>query len=153
MVRERPSKLQIAMENAINTARLSHDVETQVGSVLLKKDSMTVITTGYNGFIQGAPDSILPNIRPDKYKYIIHSEENLLMNCLRNSISVADCIVVCTMSPCSRCTRLLWQAGIRTVVCNMKYKDFDETVNMRDLKVNVSHTSEGFIQLDYEAKA
>jgi len=149
----KPSKLQVAMDNAVSTARLSHDAETQVGSVLLRIDSMTVITTGYNGFIQGAPDSRLPNTRPEKYKFVIHSEENLLMNCLKNNISLAGCMVVCTLTPCSRCTRLLWQAGIKQVVCKDKYRDFNETMNMEDLRVVESTTPEGFIQLTYGVKA
>jgi len=138
------------MANAHNTAQLSHDAETQVGSVLLHKDTMTVIATGYNGFIRKAPDYRLPNTRPDKYKYIQHAEVNLMMNCLKNKISVDNCLVVCTMSPCTNCMRLLWQAGITSVVCAEKYRDFDDLLKMDDIKIVESTTPEGYIRLEYE---
>jgi len=152
MTRLRPSKLQVAMMNAKNTALLSHDDETQVGSVLLHKDSMAVIATGYNGFIRKAPDYALPTTRPDKYQYVVHSEENLLMNCVKMGTSTDNCIVVCTLSPCTRCMRLLWQAGITKVVCEAKYRDFNDLLNMRDISIKESVTPEGFLSLEYEVK-
>lgn len=152
MARIRPSKLQIAMMNAKNIAMLSHDDETQVGSILLHKDTMTEIATGYNGFIRKAPDYALPNTRPDKYQYMVHSEENLLMNCVRMGTSTNGCMVVCTLSPCVHCMRLLWQAGITKVVCELKYKDFNDILNMRDISVVESISPEGFFVLEYEVK-
>jgi dCMP deaminase len=152
MVRTKPSKLQVAMMNAENTAQLSHDTETQVGSVLLHSTTMSVVATGYNGFIRKAPDNKLPNTRPNKYQYIIHSEENLLMNCVRNGISTDNCLVVCTMSPCSHCMRLLWQAGITKVICKNKYRDFNDITKMDDIGIRESITPEGFFLLEYEVK-
>lgn len=152
MARIRPSKLKVAMDNAINTAQLSHDDETQVGSVLLKSETMAVVATGYNGFVKGAPDHELPATRPDKYQYMMHSEENLLTNCLKHGISTNDCIVVCTLSPCAHCMRLLWQAGIKKVICKSKYRDFEDILKMKDLKVSESITADGFILLEYGVK-
>jgi dCMP deaminase len=140
------------MMNAKNTAQLSHDDDTQVGSVLLHSETMAVIATGYNGFIRKAVDKKLPTTRPDKYTYIIHSEENLLMNCVRHGISTNNCIVVCTLSPCVHCMRLLWQAGITKVVCENKYRDFNDLLNMADIGIKESLTADGFILLEYEVK-
>jgi len=148
----RPSKLQIAMMTAKNIALLSHDSETKVGSILLDQNTMTIISTGYNGFVRKAPDDKLPTTRPDKYKYMMHSEENLLTNCLRNGISTNNCIVVCTLTPCSRCMRLLWQSGITKVICESKYRDFNDLLKMEDLSISESTSKEGFIVLEYSNK-
>jgi len=152
MARVRPSKYQVAMQNARNTAQLSHDSETQVGSVLLNNITMAVIATGYNGFVRGAPDSDLPTTRPDKYPYMMHSEENLLTNCLRHGISTNQCVVVCTLSPCTHCMRLLWQAGVTKVVCGDKYRDYEKILEMKDLNIKETITADGFILLEYEVK-
>jgi len=154
MLRTRPSKLRVAMDGAINTARLSHDAQTQVGAALVKKSSMTTVATGYNGFVRMAKDDVLPNTRPDKYEYMLHSEVNLLTNCLKNNISITDCMVVVTMTPCKACTRIMWQAGIETVVCqDARYTDYAEMMSMRDIEVTESRSPEGFIVLNYKARA
>ena len=55
-------------------SRKSHDSETQCGCVLVK--NKTIIATGYNGFIRGIDDFMLPNTRPAKYPFMIHAEAN-----------------------------------------------------------------------------
>jgi dCMP deaminase len=130
----------------------SHDDETKVGSVLVKESSGAVIATGCNGFVRGADDSVLPRTRPDKYKYIIHSEENLICNAAQHGISMEDTFVVCTMTPCCKCMRLLWQCGVKKVIAKDKYKDLDDIINMEDLNIECSFTEEGYIQLIYKVK-
>jgi dCMP deaminase len=151
MMRSRPSKLQTYMAMAEVAAQRSHDAETQVGSVLVKADSGAVIATGCNGFVRGGPDHLLPDTRPNKYKYILHSEMNLITNCVRHGISMADTFVVCTLTPCVTCMRLLWNAGVTEVVCKEKYRDFQDTYSMYDLNITETTTPEGFIHLKYEA--
>ena len=127
----------------------SHDAETQVGSVLVNLQTNTVISTGFNGFVSGAPDDDLPDTRPDKYEYIQHSEQNLITHCALLGISTRNCMVVCTHSPCKNCMRLLWQAGIKTVIAKNLYKDFEEITNMKDLSVSSEITEEGYYKLIY----
>ena len=145
------SKLQLYMERAEVAAKGSHDSETKVGAVLVKNSSGAVIADGCNGFVRGAPDAILPNTRPEKYKYIVHAEENLIANCVRHGIATDNCMLVCTLSPCVRCMRLLYQAGITKIVVKAKYKDFEQLVLMSDIKISIDTTPEGFIELTYHA--
>jgi dCMP deaminase len=151
--RSRPSKLATHMATAEAIAERSHDAETQVGAVLVKMDTETVIAQCYNGFVRGAPDEELPNTRPDKYEYMCHAEQNLITHCARQGISMENTYVVCTHSPCKVCMRMLWNAGVKKVVVKQKYKDFHEILEMRDLKVvEVGETPEGFAELRYEVK-
>lgn len=147
----RPTKLQTYMEIAEAVSRRSHDAETQVGSTLVNNKTGAVIATGFNGFVRGAPDNKLPNTRPDKYKYIVHSEMNLIANCARHGISMEDTTLVCTLSPCVACMRVLWQCGITHVICKQKYRDFDSILQMGDIKVDITETPEGYYQLSYGA--
>lgn len=148
----RPSKISNYMEIAETVAKRSHDAETKVGSVLIKASNHTLVSTGFNGFVIGAPDDKLPNTRPEKYKYIQHSELNLIANCAKNGISTNDCYVVCTMSPCEQCTRLLVNSGIRKVIAKSLYKDFNDVLAMKDVKVTVSQDKEGFYHINYSVE-
>lgn len=146
----RPSKMSFYMAMAEVAASRSHDSETKVGSILVKPDTGAVIATGCNGFVRGADDAALPNTRPDKYDYMVHSEMNLIANCARHGISTEGCFVVCTLTPCKVCMRMLWQCGITRVVCGARYRDFEEICKMLDIKVSVSDI-EGFLDLRYGA--
>lgn len=145
----RPTKLEVAMEIATSVAKRSHDAETKVGAVLIAKETGAIKTTGCNGFVRDADDEILPNLRPWKYPVMVHAEENLIANCAKHGISTDDCMIVLTMSPCVRCMRLLYQAGIRQVVVREKYRDFEDIKQMEDLEIKETKTKEGFFQLEY----
>lgn len=148
----RPSKLTTLMNVAEQWAARSHDTETKVGAVLVKNDSGAQIASGYNGFVRGAPDDELPTTRPDKYEYILHAEENIITNCGYHGISMANCTLVCTLSPCKRCMRLMWNAGITRVIAKQLYHDFDDIMKMKDLGVDQKITPEGFWELTYKEK-
>ena len=145
----RPTKLQTYMSMAEVAAQRSHDAETKVGSVLVNNRTGAVIATGFNGFVRGAPDELLPTTRPDKYEYILHSELNLISNCAANGISTQDTTVVCTMSPCKTCTRMLFNCGINKVIAKSLYKDFHEVLSMLDMRVTYSSSKEGYTVIYY----
>ena len=120
---------------AKTTALRSKDAETKVGAILVNNITGAVIATGYNGFVRGAPDHLLPTTRPDKYDYIVHAEQNLICNCARHGISMNDCTLVSTLSPCVKCMRLLWQCGIKKIICRDLYRDMSDILEMKDIKV------------------
>jgi dCMP deaminase len=142
----------------------SHDEETKVGAILVKNDTGMVVATGHNGFVRGAPDSTLPKTRPEKYKFMVHAEENLLAHTSRNGINVDNCTLVITLSPCQKCLRLMWQAGITDspcqkclrlmwqagiteVICRDIYRD--HTIDMEDIDIVQTETKEGYHRLKY----
>lgn len=145
----RPSKLENYMDMANIVAMRSHDAETKVGAVLVNNESGAIMATGYNGFVRNANDSGLPNTRPDKYEYILHAEDNLIANCARHGISMQNCTLICTLSPCKHCMRMLFNCGITKVVAQELYKDFEDIKNMKDIQVNVAMNKEGMYELTY----
>lgn len=130
-------KLSNLFEQARIVAKNSHDAETNVGALLVDSNSGAVISSGYNGFVRGADDDKLPNTRPNKYAYIIHAEQNLLLNCARHGIRTEGCFMVVTLSPCAQCMRMAWQSGINTIYFDDEYRDFQDQLKMKDLKVFV----------------
>ena len=133
-------------ERANAIAAQSHDIHTKVAALLINPQTLAVSSDGYNGFIRGAPDTILPTNRPDKYPYVIHAEENLLCNAVRNGVKTDNCFVYVSISPCTHCLRLLWQAGIKEFYFKEKYKDFDQCTSMLDLKVDLNF-KDGFFHM------
>ena len=145
----RPSKNQNYMDIAEAVAQRSHDAETKVGAVLVNNTSGAIIATGYNGFVRGADDSVLPNTRPAKYEYIVHAEQNLICNSARHGISMNNCSLVCTLSPCKLCMRMLLNCGITKVIAKELYKDFNDILQMQDIKVDVQKEEDGFFHISY----
>jgi dCMP deaminase len=137
-------KLKAYHARAEAIASQSHDIHTQVAAVLINKTTLAVMAEGYNGFVRGGPDSKLPTSRPEKYNYIIHAETNLLCNAVRSGVKTDDSIVYCTLSPCTHCLRMLWQAGINEFYFKDKYKDFDSCTSMLDLETETTHDGEFF---------
>lgn len=146
----RPSKSQNYMDIATVIAQRSHDAETKVGAVLVNNNSGAIIATGFNGFVRGADDAILPNTRPNKYEYIVHAEQNLICNSAKHGISMNNCSLVCTLSPCKLCMRMLLNCGITKVIAKDLYKDFDEILKMQDIKVEVQKEKDGFFHITYK---
>ena len=146
----RPSKNQNYMDIATVIAQRSHDAETKVGAVLVNNSSGAIIATGFNGFVRGADDEILPKTRPDKYEYIVHAEQNLICNSAKHGISMNNCSLICTLSPCKLCMRMLLNCGITKVIAKDLYKDFDEILKMQDVKVEFKKEEDGFYHIAYK---
>lgn len=127
---------------ALATASMSPDEQTKVGALLINKDSGAVIAEGYNGFIRGADDESLPKTRPEKYDYMIHAEMNLICNAVQHGVSTKDCVVYCTISPCIKCMRMLFQAGIKEIYVKSFYSDYQQCSTMKDLDIEVTNINE-----------
>lgn len=102
-------------------AKRSHDGETQVGVVIVDENKR-ILATGYNGFPPGCDDTKLPNLRPDKYPFMVHAEINAIAASrqdLRNSS------LYCTFSPCRDCAKAIITAGVKKIVFKTAYKNED----------------------------
>lgn len=131
----RDQKLTSYIKRALVIAENSPDAETKVGSILVSKLTGSVISEGYNGFVRGANDAALPKIRPAKYEYVIHAEQNLIYNAARNGVRTDSCFIVQTHSPCIQCARAVYQAGIDTIYYKNYAQATDQIKVLGDLKL------------------
>lgn len=138
----KPEKVLSYIRRAEVVADNSPDADTKVGSVLISKKTGSVISEGYNGFVRGAKDEIIPKTRPEKYEYVIHAETNLICNAARNGVTTDDCFIVQTHSPCVHCARLLYQSGITTVYFKEYYRGTADVARLGDLELKYTKFGE-----------
>jgi len=88
----------------------SDDEETKVGAVIVDSKNR-IMSLGYNGNPRGTN---LPHVRPAKYNYVVHAEQNCIITASRN---IEGCkLYVLGMFPCCDCAKLICQAGLTEVI-------------------------------------
>jgi dCMP deaminase len=104
-------------------SKRSHDAQTQVG-VVITDENKRILATGYNGFPPGCKDDHLPNLRPDKYPFMVHAEINAIASSRQD---LRGATLYCSYSPCRECTKAIITAGIKKVVFRNAYlnEDYD----------------------------
>lgn len=94
----------------------SKDPSTKVGCVVVGEHN-EVRSMGFNGFPRGIEDDDRLKDREAKYTIICHAEENAILNASLTGTSLHRCVCyVYPFPPCTRCARMIIQAGISEVV-------------------------------------
>lgn len=92
----------------------SKDPSTQCGGVIVRMDR-TVVSLGFNGFPRQIEDTDeLLNDRPEKYKRMVHSEMNAILNA--HGPVAGYTLYNWPGQSCSRCAVHVIQSGISRVV-------------------------------------
>jgi dCMP deaminase len=121
VVVQRPAWDEYFVDIARAVAKRSLDGETQVGVVIVDANRR-ILATGYNGFPPGCDDSKLPNLRPDKYPFMVHAEINAIASSRQD---LRGSTLYCLWSPCRDCAKAIITAGIRRVVFERAYRNED----------------------------
>ena len=94
-----------------------------MGAYALTSDFSRVLATGINGQVRGIDDDNQSRwTKPAKYKYVQHSEANVVANAARTGTPLDNAVIAVTKFPCSTCTKLLVQAGIKKIYTNLIMK-------------------------------
>jgi dCMP deaminase len=109
------------------SSTMSKDPSTKVGASIRGPDK-SVISVGFNGFpTEMYDDPLILNNRVEKYKYVIHAEDNAIRFALNNRIGLLkDCTIYTTFPPCINCYKIIRSAGIKQIVT---YEPTDEQKN------------------------
>ena len=120
------------MDIAKTVGSWSSCVRRNVGAVIVK--NKRILTTGYNG----APEGVVPcrdkgvcmrnelGIPSGTHAetcYAIHAEQNAIIQAAKMGISLEGSTIYVTHQPCSVCTRIIINAGIKRVVYDNPYPD------------------------------
>ena len=96
-------------------ARRSFDPSSKCGCVIVSRDKR-VLSVGYNGPIRGSVDEEIPLTRPERYKFMLHGEENALLAYNGSYQDIQNSIAYITGRPCSKCLRMMIHKGITRIV-------------------------------------
>ena len=133
-------------ERFIELAKLvgswSKDPSTQVGAVIVDQKNR-IVSVGYNGFPQKISDNDRLNDRDKKYNVIVHAEANAILFANRD---LSGCtIYTYPFQPCSSCSGLIIQSGIKRVVTvrddNPRWK--------KDFYISEQMLTEAGVHIDY----
>lgn len=107
-----------------------------VGCVLVR--DKRVISSGYNGFLPGAPHT--SRIAHGHELATVHAEQNCVTDCAKRGVATDGATAYVTHYPCPHCTKILIAAGIVRVCYSSSYRDDPISLALaRDAGVPVEH--------------
>jgi dCMP deaminase len=110
-------------------AELSHATRKKVGALIVKNN--TIIADGFNGTPSGFENECEYAVHNDdgsfrEYQtkwYVLHAESNALAKVAKSTQSSDGATLYITYSPCTDCSKLILQSGIKRVVYSEEYRD------------------------------
>ena len=122
----------VYMQNAVNMATLSHAVRKKVGCILVTPENLQIGAyngqpSGWDNGCEGTHTTDDPHFKPSEYlvtkSTVIHAELNAILHAARQGISIKGSTIYISLSPCSACSAMIAQAGIKRVVYKEEYRD------------------------------
>jgi dCMP deaminase len=125
-------------------------LRNQVGAVIVKESQ--ILSTGYNGAPKKLPHcsevgclrdelGVKPGERHELCRGL-HAEQNAIIQAAYHGTSVRDAVIYCTTRPCSICTKMIINAGIKEIIYIEEYADDlaaellkESTLNIRQVKI------------------
>lgn len=144
----RPSWDSYFMKIAEDVSTRSTCIRRQVGAVIVK--DKRILTTGYNGVPSGISHCNEENCLRTKFNIPsgeraelcrgLHAEQNAIIQAAYHGISVRDARIYITHKPCSICTKMLINSGIKDFIYRNPYPDTlaDEMVLEAGIKISIS---------------
>lgn len=99
------------------TAARSKDKSSKFGALVLGEPGLEVRSSGWNGAPRGcdADEDERFDSREEKYQWVVHAEQNALLNAARCGTATDGCTLIVNGPPCMTCAKMIVQAGIRRV--------------------------------------
>ncbi|MBT4413017.1 dCMP deaminase [Polaribacter sp. Hel1_33_78] len=121
MTEKKQLKYDIAyLKMAREWAKLSHCKRKQVGALIVK--GRMIISDGFNGTPSGF-DNCCEDAKGVTKWEVLHAEANAILKVASSTQSAEGATLYITLSPCTECSKLIHQAGIKRVVYAKDYRD------------------------------
>ena len=119
-IRDRLKYDKAYLKMALEWGKLSHCKRKQVGALIVK--NRMIISDGFNGTPTGFENCCEDTSGNTKWE-VLHAEANAILKVASSTQSAKDATLYITLSPCTQCSKLIHQAGIKRVVFAQAYKD------------------------------
>lgn len=107
-------------------ARRSKDPRTKIGALLVQWKDKVPFSHAYNGFARDVNDDVPERWeRPEKYEWVVHAEENAVLNCAPNGYCSRGATMFTQGIPCTRCADKVIQGKIVEVVVHKQWQDYE----------------------------
>jgi dCMP deaminase len=116
--------------------KLSHCKRKQVGALIVKE--RMIISDGFNGTPSGFDNSCEDEEGKTKWE-VLHAEANAILKVASSTQSTKGATLYITLSPCTDCSKLIHQSGIKRVVYANAYKDLSGLEFLEKAGVEVQH--------------
>jgi dCMP deaminase len=120
----------------------SQDPNIHHGAIVVDENNH-IIGTGYNGPIKLSNDKIIPwHNRDQKRKWMIHAEENCLLNCTKPGSSHNSFKMYVTGTPCNNCLQRIINFGIKNIIIADRIGSItenEETQHMKEQLITMSN--------------
>nr|HID57906.1 cytidine deaminase [Desulfobacterales bacterium] len=127
----RPAWEEYFMEIATLISKRSTCLRRKVGAILVK--DKRILATGYNGAPTGLRHCLDIGCLREKEKISsgerhelcrgLHAEQNAIIQAALHGVSIKGSTLYCTNLPCSICTKMLINAGVKKIVYKEGYAD------------------------------
>ncbi len=127
----RPSWKKYFMDIALLVARRSTCRRRRVGAITVR--DKRILATGYNGAPTGLPHCLdigclreeleIPSGERHELCRGLHAEQNVIIQAAYHGVSIEGATLYCTNLPCSICSKMLINAGIRDIIYQEGYAD------------------------------
>ena len=127
----RPTWDEYFMKITFLVAERSTCMRRKVGAVIVKDKK--IVSTGYNGAPKGLKHCLeigclreemgIPSGERHELCRGAHAEQNAIIQAAGSGTNMDSATMYCTDSPCSTCTKMIINSGIRRLVLGKKYPD------------------------------
>lgn len=119
-----------------------------VGAVIVK--DKRIIATGYNGAPAGVENCLergyclrnklqIPSGTKAEVCYSVHAEQNAIIQASKLGIAVDGATLYVTHQPCTICTKLIINAGIKRIVYGLEYPDDFSLELLKEAKIELKY--------------
>ena len=143
----RPSWEDYFMDIALLVAKRSTCLRRAVGALIVK--DKRILSTGYNGAPSGIRHCGEVGCLREKLKIAsgerhelcrgIHAEQNAIIQAAYHGVSIQGASLFCTNLPCSICTKMIINAGIKKIFYQAGYADELSKDLLKETPIEVIH--------------
>ena len=119
-----------------------------VGAVIVK--DKRIIATGYNGAPAGVENCLergyclrnklqIPSGTKAAVCYSVHAEQNAIIQASKLGIAVDGATLYVTHQPCTICTKLIINSGIKKIVYGIEYPDEFSLELLKEAKIELKY--------------
>lgn len=133
---KRPSFDEYFLMLAFDIRLRSDDKFVKHGAIIVDNLSKHIIGTGYNGTIKGSTlETIDYYDREYRRQFMIHAEENAILNCHKNPLELKDgATMYVTGQPCVNCLQRIVNFGITRIVITDRKGTITENENTQKIR-------------------